>query len=132
MNIINNNLSVSTVSATTYYNLPGFQTTVEVATIVYQSPKEIITIINRPLPTPSSPPVVYVQRTQVVTPPPIHKTIVIGALDIEEMCNRICGGPGGINSKEINCKVCVRAYGAAHPNAGKGDYTQRNTGCSLK
>lgn len=133
MNVTNDNLSINSVSASTYYNLPGFQTTVEVTTIIHQSPQEIITVVNRPLPTPDAPPVVYKHRTQVVTPPPIHKTVIVGEIDVNEMIRRICAcTPTPMNSKEVNCVNCVRAYHSNHPNATKGDYTSKNIGCSVK
>jgi hypothetical protein len=132
MNLSNDNLAVTSVSASTYYNLPGLQTTVEVTSIIYQSPTEIITVINKPLPNASSPPVVYVRKNQVITPPPIHTNKYFG-YTTQMIYGRICGGNENYgNSKYVNCTRCVDKFLNDNPDKRSPmDLTSKGTGCKF-
>lgn len=128
-----NKLIINTLSATTYENLPGAQVEIEVTTIVHQTPKEIITVITRPLPTPTAPPVVYTQKTKVVVPPPIEVIKYVNAIDPEEMVKRLCSVMDWRYIGEKNgwsCRKCVLTYYETHPNASKGDFMASKTGCN--
>lgn len=124
MNIINDNLSVTTVSATTYYNLPSNETVVYVVNnitlpqqtqyvtqpIIIAQPHQRVEIINN-----------YIQPA-----PRVINT------SLQNVYGRICGGnENSGNSKYIGCTKCVDKFLNDYPDKrAPMDLTSRATGCS--
>jgi hypothetical protein len=123
MNIINDNLSVTSVSATTYYNLPTEELTVYVINNITLPQKTIY--ITQPIITPQPH-----QRVEYITNYIQPEPIVINT-SLSNVYGRICGSNvNSGNSKYVNCTKCVDRFLNDYPDKRSSmDLTSRATGC---
>jgi len=121
MNIINDNLEVTSISASTYHNLP----TQEV--VVY-----VVNNITLPQQT------IY-NTTAIITPQPNQKVEYVNNyiqpkprvinVALQGIYSRMCGSSSP-NSKYVNCIQCVDKWLNNNPDKRSPlDLTSSNTGC---
>ena len=102
------------------------QTTVIVEEYVNGAPKTIVTTVVKPKVT-NEPSIVYRKSTTVV-PTYNYVTKIINGIDLLTVQRELCGFAPS-NNYAMDCFNCVERFFNANPDAVKGDYTLKNTGC---